>query len=63
MDKNKVFPHSLRHLFARSYYSMEKDLAHLADILGHSSVETTRIYVAESTEAYEKILRKMKLII
>ena len=63
VDKNKVFPHSLRHLFARSYYSMEKDLAHLADILGHSSVETTRIYVAESTEAYEKILRKMKLII
>ncbi len=44
----KVFPHNLRHLFARTYYNMYRDLVRLADILGHSSVETTRIYTARS---------------
>ena len=44
----KVFPHSLRHLFARTYYNKYRDLVRLADILGHSSVETTRIYTAHS---------------
>ena len=63
VDPRKVFPHSLRHLFARSYYAIEKDLAHLADILGHSSIETTRIYVAESIRVYERIIQKMRLII
>ena len=44
----KVFPHNLRHLFARTYYNKYRDLVRLADILGHSSVETTRIYTAHS---------------
>ena len=44
VSKEKVFPHNLRHLFARTYYNIEKDIARLADILGHSSIETTRIY-------------------
>lgn len=44
VDHNKVFPHNLRHLFARTYYALEKDLSCLADLLGHSCIETTRIY-------------------
>ena len=59
----KVFPHNLRHLFARSFYEQEKDLAHLADILGHSSIETTRIYVAVSTQVHEQMLQRMWLIL
>lgn len=61
--KDKVFPHNFRHLFARLFYSVEKNLAHLADVLGHSSLETTRVYVAVSTEEHYRILNKMKLII
>jgi integrase-like protein intD len=61
--QEKVFPHNLRHLFARSFYAVEKNLAHLADILGHSRIETTRIYVAASASTHERVLRKMKLII
>lgn len=63
VDSNKVFPHNLRHLFARTYYAVEKNLAHLADILGHSSVETTRIYVAASVREHENTFHKMRLII
>ena len=63
VEKSKVFPHNFRHLFARIFYSIEKNLAHLADVLGHSSLETTRIYVAVSTEAHYQILNKMKLTI
>lgn len=48
VEPSKVFPHNLRHLFAKVYYALEKDLARLADILGHSSVNTTRIYTMES---------------
>lgn len=61
--KDKVFPHNFRHLFARLFYSVEKNLAHLADVLGHSSLETTRVYVAVSAEEHYRILNKMKLII
>lgn len=60
---SKVFPHNLRHLFARAYYKVEKNLAHLADILGHSSVETTRIYVAASFREHERTLERMHLLI
>lgn len=63
VDPKKVFPHNLRHLFAKCYYSIEKNLAHLADILGHSSVETTRIYVSVGIREHERILRRMNLII
>lgn len=59
VEPSKVFPHNFRHLFARCFYSIEKNLSHLADILGHSSIETTRIYVATSIKQYEKIMNKM----
>ena len=61
--ESKVFPHNLRHLFARSYFSIEKNLAHLADILGHSSLETTQIYVAVSEQEHERTLNRMRLCI
>ena len=48
VSKEKVFPHNLRHLFARTYYSLQKDIIRLADILGHSNVNTTRIYTIEN---------------
>ena len=59
----KVFPHNLRHLFARTYYSLEKDLSRLADILGHSNVSTTRIYTMESGGVHAKQLGRMKLVV
>ncbi len=59
VEPSKVFPHNFRHLFAKCFYSIEKNLSHLADILGHSSIETTRIYVAESIKQYEKIMNRM----
>lgn len=48
VSEKKVFPHNLRHLFARTFYSIQKDIVRLADILGHSSVDTTRIYTMET---------------
>lgn len=63
VDPGKVFPHNLRHLFARTFYAVERNLAHLADVLGHSRIETTRIYVAVSAAAHEKILEQMRLVI
>lgn len=59
----KVFPHNLRHLFARTFYSMEKDLSRLADILGHSSIVTTRIYTAESGSAHARQMGRLGLVI
>ena len=59
----KVFPHNLRHLFARVFYQMEKDIALLADILGHSSIDTTRIYIISTGEEHRKRMEKMKLVI
>ena len=61
VEESKVFPHNFRHLFAKSFYSIEKNLAHLADVLGHSSIETTRIYVAGSIKQYEKIMDRVKI--
>lgn len=63
IDSNKVFPHNLRHLFARTYYSQERDLSWLADILGHSNVSTTRIYTAESGAVHAKQMERMGLVI
>ena len=60
--KEKVFPHNLRHLFARTFYSIDKDIAHLADILGHTSVNTTRIYIMESGETHRRQIEKMHLL-
>nr|WP_296835785.1 tyrosine-type recombinase/integrase [uncultured Marvinbryantia sp.] len=59
----KVFPHNLRHLFARTFYAATNNLAHLADVLGHSRIETTRIYVAVSAAAHEKVLNGLGLVI
>ena len=59
----KVFPHNLRHLFARTFYRLEKDIVKLADILGHNSINTTRIYVTETGEEHRRKMEKMRLII
>ena len=58
----KVFPHNLRHLFARTFYQLDKDIAKLADLLGHASIETTRIYIMESGKEHQKKLERMGLI-
>lgn len=58
----KVFPHNLRHLFARSFYKIQKDIVKLADLLGHSSIETTRIYLLSSGQEHQKILNSLHLI-
>lgn len=63
VDRNKVFPHNLRHLFARTYYSLEKDISRLADILGHSSIETTRIYTMETGEVHKRQIEKLGLLL
>ena len=63
VQPGKVFPHNLRHLFARTYYSIEKDLSRLADILGHTDVSTTRIYTAESGNVHARQLERMGLVI
>lgn len=62
VSSKKVFPHNLRHLFAFTFYSMEKDVVRLADILGHSSIETTRVYTMTSFQEYEKTLSRMDLV-
>lgn len=63
VEPGKVFPHNLRHLFARAYYTLERDLSRLADILGHSSVNTTRIYTAESGRVHARQMERMGLVI
>lgn len=63
VEPGKVFPHNLRHLFARTYYTLEKDLSRLADILGHSNVNTTRIYTIESGAVHARQMERMGLII
>ncbi|MCU6732477.1 tyrosine-type recombinase/integrase, partial [Diplocloster agilis] len=63
VEPGKVFPHNLRHLFARTYYQLEKDLSRLADLLGHSSLTTTRIYTMESGIEHEKLLNRMNLVL
>ena len=61
--KEKVFPHNLRHLFARTYYKVKKDIVRLADILGHSSINTTRIYTMESCEVHRRQIEQLGLLI
>lgn len=62
VSERKVFPHNLRHLFARTFYTLEKDIVRLADILGHSSVNTSRIYTMETGEIHRKKLQKLGLL-
>ena len=59
---SKVFPHNLRHLFARTFYSLQKDIVRLADILGHSSINTTRIYTVETGETHLKQIQRLGLL-
>lgn len=63
VNREKVFPHNLRHLFARTFYMIYKDIAKLADILGHSNIETTRIYLKEPYTEHRKQLEKLDLFV
>lgn len=63
VNPEKVFPHNLRHLFARTFYGIEKDIAKLADILGHSSINTTRIYIITTGNEHRRRMENMKLIL
>ncbi len=63
VNPSKVFPHNLRHLFARVFYGIEKDIVKLADILGHSSVNTTRIYIISTGSEHRQRMESMRLII
>ena len=63
VSREKVFPHNLRHLFARTYYSVQKDIVRLADILGHSNINTTRIYTMETGEIHRAQIQRLGLLI
>ncbi|MBQ8850207.1 MAG: tyrosine-type recombinase/integrase [Clostridia bacterium] len=63
VSPSKVFPHNLRHLFARTFYGIEKDIAKLADILGHASINTTRIYIVTTGAEHRRKMEHMRLII
>ena len=63
VNPDKVSPHNLRHLFARTFYGLEKDIAKLADILGHSSINTTRIYIVTTGDEHRKRMEHMHLVI
>lgn len=60
---SKVFPHNLRKLFARTFYGIEKDIAKLADILGHSSIDTTRIYIISTGTEHRREIERLGLVI
>lgn len=62
IEAGKVFPHNLRHLFARCFYQVCRDIARLADVLGHSSIDTTRIYLISSGVEHERTLERLRLI-
>ena len=62
VPRDKVLPHNLRKLFARTYYSLDKDIARLADLLGHSNINTTRIYIVSSGAEHKKQLEQMGLV-
>lgn len=62
VSNKKVFPHNFRHLFARTYYNLHKDLVRLADILGHLSINTTRIYTMESGKIHRKQIENLALL-
>lgn len=63
VDSRKVFPHNLRHLFAVAFYQAEKDIAKLADVLGHASISTTRIYIMETGAEHERQLARLGLVV
>lgn len=63
VDPEKVFPHNLRKLFARTFYEIGKDIAKLADVLGHSSINTTRIYIMGTGREHRKLLDRLGLVV
>lgn len=63
VNPKKVFPHNLRKLFARTFYKIEKDIAKLADILGHSNINTTRIYIVSTGVEHRRKIERMGLVI
>lgn len=63
VKESKVFPHNLRKLFARTFYGIEKDIAKLADILGHSSINTTRIYIMTTGIEHRRKIERLGLVI
>ena len=62
VEESKVFPHNLRHLFAATFYKVSHDIARLADVLGHSSIETTRIYLLTTGKEHQQMLERMRLV-
>lgn len=62
VDAGKAFPHNLRHLFATAFYRAYKEIVKLADVLGHSSIETTRIYLVTSMAEHRRQLEQLKLV-
>ncbi|MFR9208388.1 MAG: tyrosine-type recombinase/integrase [Lachnospiraceae bacterium] len=63
VEPTKVFPHSLRKLFARCFYAIDKDIAKLADILGHSNINTTRIYIISTGTEHRRRIDALGLVI
>jgi len=63
VNPSKVFPHNLRKLFARTFYGIEKDIAKLADILGHSSIDTTRIYIMTTGMEHRRKIERLGLVV
>jgi len=63
VSPEKVFPHNFRHLFAKTFYRIEKDIAKLADILGHSNINTTRIYIVSTCEEHRQKMERLMLIL
>ena len=63
VDSRKVFPHNLRKLFARCFYAVSKDIAKLADVLGHGSIETTRIYIMTTGQEHRRQMEQLHLIL
>ena len=63
VNPSKVFPHNLRKLFARTFYRIEKDIAKLADILGHSSINTTRIYIMTTGTEHRRKIERLGLVV
>ena len=63
IEPSKVFPHNLRKLFARSFYAIDKDMAKLADVLGHGSIETTRIYIMTTGSEHLAQLERLSLML
>ena len=63
VQASKVFPHNLRHLFARTFYKASRDIARLADVLGHSCIETTRIYLISTGVEHARQMERLGLLL